>query len=179
MVSMRRAGDLDPMSQSWHGLSWSGWYPLVDVVARGYKEKIQGFDTDTVDQENALYRFAVRHWEPDLMYVGETARSPRQRLMEHWSCFQGGPNSRAFHGAIGRISEEPGGDWTLRVSWSALDNADEGERKGLECELIAAHRRARNRNPRFQFLGEVTGIQKGAVSEEEILDRLLRLLGTL
>ena len=39
----------------------------------------------------------------------------------------------------------------VSVSWTSLDGLDKVELFGIECELIAAYRATRGRNPRYQF----------------------------
>jgi len=42
----------------------------------------------------------------------------------------------------------------VEVSWVEMPNLDGRERLGVECELIAAYRKAIHANPACQFAGE-------------------------
>lgn len=144
----------DVQSVSWDGHAWSEWYTLdIAIAARS----AQAPDTP------GLYRLRC-HGHPGLIYIGETGDSLRGRFRQlrkatHYAA-QGkyialGKAGGPPHVAGGCVWKHECAGLAVEVSWVEAPNLDKRDRKGVECELIAAYRKARGDNPACQFAGDL------------------------
>lgn len=148
--------------QSWEGRDWSEWHSLdeASIARRAKAPALPG-----------LYRIRC-HGQRGLIYIGETGRS----LLSRFRQLQIAMNyaRMAKYARIGRIGGPPhvaGGcvwkhkcaGFEIDVSWTTTLLLDARDRKGTECELIAAYRKEMRSNPSCQFSGDFE-------SDEPLLD---------
>jgi hypothetical protein len=130
---------VDVQNLSWEGHAWSEWYALdVAIAARAAK----------APNTAGLYRLRC-HGEPGLIYIGETGDTVRARLRQlrkatayaaqgkYEAQGKGGPP----HVAGLCVWNHQRAGKTVEVSWVAKPNLDKRDRKGVECELVAAYRK--------------------------------------
>jgi hypothetical protein len=116
-----------------------------------------------VPDVQGLYRIRCQG-RPGLIYIGETGDSLLSRFRQLRKAMEyarmgkyaaqgkiGGPP----HVAGGCISNHTRAGFVIEVSWLRFPNLDSRERKGVECELIAAYRKAMKSNPACQFAGDL------------------------
>ena len=138
-MSGGRSGN--PHGARWLGRRWTNWAMLEDVL-----------DRSVVPRQPGVYRLRGKRFT-GLLYVGESGNL-HERLI-------------ALRHALGRAADgktEKTGHWAaqnlhmrlkgrkLVVSWLKDAVPAKSERKGIECECIAAHRWHLDRNPDCQFV---------------------------
>lgn len=144
----------DCQTSSWEGHTWSDWHSLG---AATYPR------TSTAPDASGWYRIRCRG-EAGLIYIGETGVSLRsrfrqlQKAMEYAAAGKytalgkvGGPP----HVAGGCVLKHERAGNVIEVSWATSSNPDSRERRGIECELIAAYRKLARANPACQFSGDL------------------------
>jgi hypothetical protein len=140
------ASNGDVFASSWMGLHWSAWVSL-DNATRAYR----GGSPPTP----GLYRIRTNR-SAGLIYVGETGKGIRNRLQMLQAAIRyASPGSvgRPPHVAGACVAAHIRGGHSVEVSWVVAPELDARERKGLECDLIAAHRRQLGSSPDCQFAG--------------------------
>jgi hypothetical protein len=144
----------DAQGAHWQGYDWSPWRDLRDIrVARSAALDHPGLD------QPGLYRFRVRR-RPGLLYIGETGTQISWRLRQHRGAAKHAagsePSDTSLPSALGAtIAGAWGQERVVEVSWVPLPDLELVDRKGVECELIAAYRAVMGRNPDCQFLGGI------------------------
>jgi hypothetical protein len=132
----------NPQDAVWLGRKWAAWASLREALMRGTGPPHQA----------GLYRLRDSR-SSGLLYIGQGG-DVRGRLFQLRNAMkkvaaggkQGPPH---WAGACVLHQERQGAD--VEVSWLLEPVLNEGERKGLECEYIAAHRWATGHNPACQF----------------------------
>jgi hypothetical protein len=144
---------VDVQSRSWDGHAWSEWYPLDDAIA---SRKAKAADTP------GLYRLRCQA-QTGLIYIGETGDSLRARFRQLRKAMEYAAQGKYLaQGKVGGPPHVAGGCvWkhkcagsVIEVSWVEAPNLPKRERKGVECELIAAYRKTVGTNPACQFAGD-------------------------
>ncbi len=137
----------DVQSPSWEKYAWSAWHLLDEVRC-----------TDSP----GLYRLRC-NGQVGLLYIGETGDSIRSRFGQLRKAMQYAAEGRyAAKGKVGGPPHVAGGCvWkhvcagrVIEVSWIESPDLDKRERKGVECDLIAAYRRRMGVSPTCQFAGD-------------------------
>lgn len=131
-------------SDTWLNRRWSGWLALNTLLQLGHGPPHQA----------GVYRIRDTHASDSLLYIGESG-DLRGRLFQLRNAMgkvakggkQGPPH---WVGASILYYERQGA--IIEVSWLLDAVEDEGERKGIECECIAAHRWTAGINPKCQFI---------------------------
>jgi hypothetical protein len=139
----------DPQGPHWQGFGWSEWTQfihdnplLMSAIGIG---------------EQGLYRFRVAG-RSGLLYIGETGRTLKERLDGHRRAARiAGQQPTTQHAAFAAaVRDHWAAGRDVEVSWATLPKGfPREERKGVECELIAAYRATVGRNPDFQFQAAV------------------------
>lgn len=140
----------DVQSSSWEKLTWSEWCRL---------DSVKGADCA------GLYRLRC-HRQAGLIYIGETGDSCRARFGQLRMAMKYAAQGR--YSAKGKVGGPPhvagGCVWkhvcagqVVEVSWTEAPDLDRRERKGVECDLIAAYRRTMGESPACQFAGDLEG----------------------
>jgi len=140
-------------SPLWEGHVWSEWYPL-DSAAAARNAK--------APRVPGLYRIRCQG-QSGLIYIGETGDSLRARFRQLRKATEyatqgkyaaqgksGGPP----HVAGGCVQKYESKGFVVEVSWAEAPNLHKRDRKGVECELIAAYRKTTGANPACQFAGD-------------------------
>lgn len=146
MVNRTAADADDTQSLAWENHAWSEWYPLDAAIAprKAKAPNIPG-----------LYRLRCKG-HGGLIYVGETGDSLRKRLRQLRQATRevarGGPPGSP-HVAGGCVLEHERAGLVVEVSWVEKPSLSSRDRRGVECELIAAYRKAVGANPDCQFGG--------------------------
>lgn len=134
-----RAGN--PHARRWLGRRWTSWTLLAEVLQKG-----------AIPDQPGVYRLRGRR-SKGLLYVGET-EGLRGRL---------GDLRRALGKAATGLNKDTG-HWAApnlharlkgrqpELSWLRDPIPLKAERKGIECECIAAHRWHLDRNPDCQVV---------------------------
>jgi hypothetical protein len=103
-----------------------------------------------------LYRLRCKGRD-GLIYIGETGDSLRGRFrqLRKASVYaaQGKPAGPP-HVAGRCVFDHECAGLEIEVSWTEKPDLHRRERKGIECELIAAYRKTMRANPACQFAGE-------------------------
>jgi hypothetical protein len=132
----------NPQDDDWLGRKWAPWVSLQVALARGRGAL----------RQPGLYRLRDSK-SSGLLYVGEGG-DVRGRLFQLRNAMQkvaAGGKQGPPHWAGACVLHHQRHGANVEVSWLLEAVADEGERKGLECEYIAAHRWATGGNPDCQF----------------------------
>ena len=138
-VAARRLGD--PQAARWISRGWSRWAVLDDVV-----------EERDAPRQLGVYRLRGRR-QKALLYVGESEDirkrlSTLKRALAHAAS---GMMEKTGHWAAPNLHARLKGN-SPEVSWLEDAIPQKAERKGLECECIAAHRWQLGRNPDCQFV---------------------------
>ena len=138
----------------WEEHEWSQWYGLDSAIAlRDAK----------APEVPGLYRIRCANQE-GLIYIGETGKSIRGRFRQLQKAMEYAEQGKyARLGKIGGPPHVAGGcvwnhkraGFDIEVSWLDGSAFDRREIKGIECELIAAHRKSEHRSPACQFAGDL------------------------
>ena len=133
----------NPQNIKWLDRTWSQWIGLEDALKPGYGPLHQP----------GIYRIRNGKLKKSLLYIG-ISRDIRGRLFQLKNAmkkYNRGDRQSPPHWAGGCIrTHELRGD-IIEVSWlQSIDS--ELERKGLECDYIAAHRWFCRSNPECQFV---------------------------
>ena len=134
----------NPQEITWLGRQWSSWITLDVALSRGYGPPHQP----------GVYRIRDALVDKRLLYIGE-AGDIRMRLFQLRNAMRKvakGASQGPPHWAGACILKHERLGAKIEVSWLLGSILDEAERKGLECEYIAAHRWATGRNPECQFI---------------------------
>ncbi|HXH50528.1 MAG TPA: hypothetical protein VNM47_14385 [Terriglobia bacterium] len=140
--------DIDEtQSLAWENHAWSDWYSLdVAIMPREAK----------APDSPGLYRLRCKG-ERGLIYIGETGDSLRSRLRQLRKATRyvaSGREPGPPHVAGACVLDHERNGFVVEVSWVEMTNPDPRNRKGIECELIAAYRKAMgSTNPTCQFRG--------------------------
>lgn len=130
---------------NWLGRKWFPWIGFAEALCRGFGPAHQP----------GIYRLRDAHSRDSLLYIGQ-GRDTRQRLFQLRNAMikvsRGGKQGPP-HWAGACILHQQNSGAVIEVSWLEDAISDEAERKGLECEYIAAHRWFTGRNPDCQFIG--------------------------
>ncbi|MFC2040741.1 hypothetical protein ACFLTY_00235 [Chloroflexota bacterium] len=133
-----------PHDNAWLGRSWSPFLSFHQVATRGFGPPHQP----------GLYRLRDANAQKLLLYIGE-GTDIRMRMFQLRNAMnkvaRGGPQGPPHWAGACILQHEQKGA-SVEVSWLLDAVPDEGERKGLECEYIAAHRKATGVNPECQFI---------------------------
>ena len=131
-------------SLTWENHAWSDWC-LLDTAIAGQAPDTAG-----------LYRLRCRG-QDGLIYIGETGRSLKKRLRQLRAAMENvkrGKPPGAPHVAGGCVLAHEQSGFVIEVSWVENPELDPRNRRGVECELIAAYRKAMGgTNPTCQFGG--------------------------
>jgi hypothetical protein len=133
-----------PQEASWLRRQWSPWIGLNRSLDRGYGPPHQP----------GVYRIRDARSGGSILYIGEGG-DIRKRLSELKNAMkkvEGGGLQGPPHWAGACILHYKHLGAQIEISWLLDVVPDEAERKGLECEYIAAHRWATGRNPECQFI---------------------------
>ena len=134
----------NPQETTWLFRRWSPWMGLDKALYRGYGPP----------RQPGVYRIRDARSGDSLLYIGEGG-DIRKRLFQLRNAMKkvecGGPQGPP-HWAGACILHYRRLGAQIEVSWLLDVVPDEAERKGLECEYIAAHRWATGRNPGCQFI---------------------------
>ena len=148
------ADDDDTQSPTWESHAWSEWFLLdAAITPRGAKAP----DTP------GLYRLRCKR-QSGLIYIGETGDSLRTRLRQLRKATEYVARGRPPgppHVAGGCVLEHENAGFVVEVSWVEKPTLDSRDRKGVECELIAAYRKTTGKNPICQFGGHFYEGQHG------------------
>jgi hypothetical protein len=130
--------------KTWLSREWSPWLDIVQALQRGHGPPHQP----------GVYRIRDARLSGFLLYVGEGG-DIRGRLFQLRNAMEkvaaGGPQGPPhWAGACILYHQQQGA--RIEVSWLLQTVEDEGDRKGIECECIAAHRWATGSNPECQFI---------------------------
>jgi len=139
MVDLR-----DLQGKTWLSREWSDWLDLDAALQRGYGPPHQP----------GVYRIRDARFLNLLLYVGEGG-DVRRRLFQLRNAMRkvaAGGRQGPPHWAGGCILYHQQRGARIEVSWLLAVVEDEGDRKGIECECIAAHRWATGSNPECQFI---------------------------
>lgn len=131
-------------SSRWLDRRWSDWGSLDAALERG----------NGPSHRSGVYRIRDSRDLRRLLYVGESG-DVRKRLFQLRNAMrkadrvekQGPPH---WAGASILYCQRQGA--IVEVSWLLDPIDDEGERKGVECECVAAHRWLLKANPSCQFV---------------------------
>ena len=137
-------GTQNPQETMWLGRHWSSWISLVVTLNRGYGPPHQP----------GVYRLRDALVDKSLLYIGEGG-DIRRRLFQLRNAMEKvskGASQGPPHWAGAYILQHERSGAKVEVSWLLGSICDEAERKGLECEYIAAHRWATGHNPECQFV---------------------------
>jgi len=133
-------------SPSWEERPWSEWYLLDTAIAPGMAK---------APNTAGLYRLRCRG-RVGLIYIGETGTSLRGRFRQLRKATeyagQGKPAGPP-HVAGNCVFKRESAGLAVEVSWVETPQLDSRDRKGVECELIAAYRKTMRTNPACQFAG--------------------------
>lgn len=140
-------------SLAWEGHAWSEWYSLDAAIAPRNARAPDG---------PGLYRIRC-HSQAGLIYIGETGDSLKGRFRQLRKATEyaaqgkysaegktGGPP----HVAGGCVWKHQCAGLIVEVSWAEKRDLDRRNRKGVECELVAAYRKTVGANPACQFAGD-------------------------
>ena len=131
---------------NWGGHRWSGWHQLDVAIA----PRIAGAP-DTA----GVYRIRCKG-RAGLIYIGETGDSLRNRFRQLRKATvyvtQGKPPGPPHVAGACVLGYERAG-FTVEVSWLEKPDLDTRDRKGMECDLIAAYRTIMSASPPCQFGG--------------------------
>lgn len=131
-------------SNAWLGRRWSEWLTLNIVLQRGYGPPHQP----------GVYRIRDARVSDSLLYIGES-NDLRGRLFQLRNAMEKvakGGKQGPPHWAGASILHHQRQGAVIEVSWLLDAVNDESERKGIECECIAAHRWLLKSNPACQFI---------------------------
>ena len=140
--------EIDVQSPSWERYAWSEWQRL---------DHARGANTP------GLYRLRC-YQQTGLIYLGETGDSLRGRFRQLRKAMEYAKQGRyAAQGKVGGPPHVAGGcvwkhvcAWrVIEVSWTETANLDKRERMGVECDLIAAYRKAMGASPACQSAGDL------------------------
>lgn len=134
----------DTQGRTWLDREWSHWLDLDAALQRGYGPPHQP----------GVYRIRDARFTDFLLYVGE-GKDVRRRLFQlrnAMSKVAAGSPQGPPHWAGACILHHQRKGARIEVSWLLQPVGDEGDRKGIECECIAAHRWVTNSNPECQFV---------------------------
>jgi hypothetical protein len=131
-------------TNSWLDRQWSEWVALDAALQRGKGPP----------RQSGVYRIRDAHDTVSLLYVGESGNI-RGRLFQLRNAMRkvakgGKQGSPHWAGASILYYQRTGA--IIEISWLLDAVDDKGERKGIECECIAAHRWLLNTNPACQFI---------------------------
>lgn len=93
-----------------------------------------------------------------LIYIGETGafrQRVRHLLVAIRNAKAGDRRHRPPHVAGACVFAHVARDGLVEISWAEVAHLSKRDRKGTECELIAAYRQASGHNPTCQFAGEL------------------------
>lgn len=134
----------NPHDAVWLGRPWSPWIGFHEALSRFHGPSHQP----------GVYRLRDARSDKRLLYIGE-GTDIRMRLFQLRNAMRkvagGGPQGPPHWAGACVLQKERQGA-SVEVSWLLDAVPDEGERKGLECEYIAAHRWATGVNPECQFI---------------------------
>jgi hypothetical protein len=132
----------NPQALTWVGRRWSRWVSLDNVS-----------ENVLVPRHAGIYRLRRRR-QSGLLYLGESDDLRRRlvRLVRGTRLAARGQRRQIGHWAAPCVERHMRGGGVVEVSWLLESVADKTERRGLECEYIAAHRFALGRNPTCQFV---------------------------
>ena len=132
----------NPHETVWLRRRWSVWLSLKEALLRGKGPP----------HEPGVYRLRASGSDR-LLYIGQGG-DVRRRLFDLQSAMgkvASGGRQGPPHWAGACILHHQRRGAAIEVSWLLELVAAESERKGLECEYIAAHRWATGLNPECQF----------------------------
>ena len=134
----------NPQDTTWVGRQWSAWIGLYQALDR----------SSGPAHEPGIYRLRDSRSDDSLLYIGESGdvRSRPFQLRNAISKTAAGASQGPPHWAGACIFYHERQGARIEVSWLLEVISDEAERKGIECEYIAAHRWAIGRNPECQFV---------------------------
>ncbi len=128
----------------WLGRRWSQWLGFDAALQRG----------NGPPHQSGVYRIRDARLSSTLLYVGESG-DVRSRLFQLRNAMgkvaAGGKQGPPHWAGAGILHHKQLGA-IIEVSWLLDAVEGEGERKGIECECIAAHRWANRTNPTCQFI---------------------------
>lgn len=133
-----------PQGIVWLGRNWSPWIRFYEALNRG----------SGPPHQPGIYRLRDALSGRSLLYIGE-GKDIRTRLFQLRNAMRkvaGGAPQGPPHWAGACILRKEHQGASIEVSWLLDAVPDESERKGLECEYIAAHRWATSLNPECQFI---------------------------
>jgi hypothetical protein len=124
--------------------SWSQWTDFEKSIERGCG----------APRQPGIYRICDALKHESLLYIGETnnIRGRLFQLRNAMAKVAAGGSQGPPHWAGGCILHHERLGARIQVSWLLEAVPDEAERKGLECEYIAAHRSTTGHNPECQFV---------------------------
>ena len=134
-----------PRDSGWYSLSWSEWERLADAI-KAYEALCPDLP--------GLYRVGDEASDL-LLYVGEgkSLLNRLRNLNKAIEYHQRGRPPGPPHVAGACVASRTSSSDNLWVSWVVVTDVDFRERRGLECELIAAHRLYGGKSPICQFGG--------------------------
>ena len=139
----------NPQWGYWQGYEWSPWHRIDGESGQNI---VYAKGRNPAPEIPGLYRIrCTRH--AGLEYIGMSATSLRARLYTCWLSavhLESGGNATRHPYSEHLVAHARSGR-QVSVSWTALDGLDKVELFGIECELIAAYRATRGRNPAHQF----------------------------
>jgi hypothetical protein len=134
----------NPHETVWLGRSWSPWIDIYEAVKRYHGPPHQP----------GLYRLRNADSKEQLLYIGE-GKDIRKRLFQLRNAINKAANGATQgppHWAGACVFQQLQAGASVQVSWLLDTVPYEGERKGIECECIAAHRWVTGANPKCQFV---------------------------
>ena len=140
MTNLIPTDPIDVQSPSWESHVWSEWHSLSDAISPRNAKAPDG---------PGLHRIRSQG-QRGLIYIGETGDSLRSRFRQLQKAMEYAQQGKyAAQGKIGGPPHVAGGCiWNhkrtgivIKVSWMDSLDLDTRDRKGVECELIAAYRK--------------------------------------
>jgi hypothetical protein len=136
----------DPQGANWGGYTWSAWCSFDHAIAP--------LQANCPDQPG-LYRLRCGG-QNGLIYIGETGDELIGRLRQLSKAtpyVAAGKKPGLPHPAGACVLAYEQKELVVEVSWVAAPHIDERERKGVECDPIAAYRQVMGASPSCQFGG--------------------------
>jgi len=134
----------NPQDMNWLNQQWFPWISLAEALCRGFGPPHQP----------GIYRLRDTWSRDSLLYIGQ-GKDIRRRLFQLRNAMikvsRGGKQGPP-HWAGACILHKQNQGAKIEVSWLERAVPDEADRKGLENDYIADHRRATSQNPECQFV---------------------------
>lgn len=134
----------NPQDDNWLSRQWSTWIVLAEALRRGVG----------APRQPGIYRIRDARSRDSLLYIGQSDNI-RGRLFQLRNAMikvSQGKKQGPPHWAGACVLQQQNEGALIEVSWLIEAVTKEAERKGLECEYIAAHRWVTGRNPGCQFV---------------------------